>query len=246
MSNDYHDPARKGGSIQTYTGIIFFPMDPRVEDIELIDVAHALSNKARFTGHTRKFYSTCEHSLRVSNHLESQGACLMDQYIGLHHDDSDAYLPDIPTPLKYLPEFAWFREIEKKVEAVCYEKFGCVVTDYSVIKNSDVVLLLTEKRDLMPVRNGDWKHAYSQEAIPPPYYIEPFGPEDARALYLKRHHELLSKLKDNPMTAPLVNFVDPETNYTFEGSRYYRVDPNHRMNRTSEEELDSIPYSTPR
>lgn len=240
-TSDYHDPSRKGGSIQTFSGIIFFPLDPRVEEVELIDVAHALSNKARFTGHTRKLYTTCEHSLRVSMHLESQGASLMDQYIGLHHDDSDAYLPDVPTPIKYLPEFAWFREIEKKVEAVCYEKFGCVVTDYSVIKNSDIILLLTEKRDLMPKRNGDWKHAYTQVAIPEPYFIEPLTPEEAEILYLDRHYRLLSELNKHPETAATKTFVDPDTDYTFEGSRYYKVDPGLRVNRTSEEEIDSLP-----
>jgi hypothetical protein len=190
ITDNYHDPARKGGSIQTASGVIFYPLDPKIEDIELVDVVHALSHKARFTGHTRKFYSTCEHSVRVSRHLESKGASIMDQYIGLHHDDSDAYLPDVPTPLKVLPEFSWFRELEKNIEALCYKKFGCVVTDYSVIKNSDIILLLTEKRDLMPKKNGNWRHSYSQEAIPEPYFIEPWSPEEARSRYTELHFRL--------------------------------------------------------
>lgn len=253
MSNDYHDPARKGGSIQTFTGVIFFPLDPRAEEVNLEDVAHALSNKARFTGHTRKLYTTCEHSYRVSKHLESQGASLMNQYIGLHHDDSDAYLPDIPTPLKYMPEFAWFREVEKKVEAVCYEKFGCVVEDYSPIKNSDIVLLLTEKRDLMPAKNGNWKHAYTQEAIPAPYFIEPWRPEEAEARYLDRHFYLQNLLtkerlasagKRNLETARVKAAEANANEFDFRDgvSRYYKEDPSKRayVHQPSEEELDYV------
>lgn len=56
----YEDPLRKGGSIQTFTGHVFHPLNPREDDIFLVDVAHALGNKARFTGHTRRLYSTAE------------------------------------------------------------------------------------------------------------------------------------------------------------------------------------------
>lgn len=183
----YHNPERKGGSIQTFTGEIFYPLDPRMEEIHLDDIAHGLSNKARFTGHTRRFYSTAEHSVRVSKHLASVGASLMDQYVGLHHDDTDAYLPDVPTPLKVLPEFKWFRDLEDHMQKMCYERFGCVVTDYSIIKNSDIVLLLTEKRDLMPEKNGNWQHNYTQEPIPHPYHIDPLEPVWAKQVFLHHH-----------------------------------------------------------
>lgn len=198
---NYHDPSRKGGSIQTFTGTIFYPLDPRIEDIFIEDVAHGLSNKCRFTGHTRKFYSTGEHSVRVSFDLKARGRSLMEQYVGLHHDDTDAYLPDVPTPLKVLPEFKWFRDLEHFMQNLCFERFGCVVEDYSVIKNSDIVLLLTEKRDLMPKKNGDWKHSYTQEPIPPPYHIKPWTPEEAEYAYL-HHHKILSDaiLSSNPAT----------------------------------------------
>ena len=195
----YHDPSRKGGSIQTFTGVIFYPIDPRIEEIVLEDVAHGLSNKCRFTGHTRKFYSTGEHSVRVSWNLRDRGRSLMEQYVGLHHDDTDAYLPDVPTPLKVLPEFKWFRDLEHHMQEMCFQKFGCVVEDYSVVKESDIILLLTEKRDLMPTRNGDWKHSYTQEPISSPYFIEPWSPELARYNYLELHRTLSNAiLSSNP------------------------------------------------
>jgi hypothetical protein len=119
--------------------------------------------------------------------VASVGASLMDQYVGLHHDDTDAYLPDVPTPLKVLPEFKWFRDLEDHMQKMCYERFGCVVTDYSIIKNSDIVLLLTEKRDLMPEKNGNWQHNYTQEPIPHPYHIDPLEPVWAKQVFLHHH-----------------------------------------------------------
>ena len=207
MSNDYNDPARKGGSIQTYSGLIFYPLDPRIEEIEVEDVAHALSHKARFTGHTRKFYSTAEHSVRVSLHLATTGASLMEQYVGLHHDDTDAYLPDVPTPLKVLPEFRWFKELEHHMQELCFEKFGCVVEDYSVIKNSDIVLLLTEKRDLMPKKNSNWNHRYTQQPIPEPYRIEPWEPAYAKQMYLHMHHIFSNAIQNGMVDVYKKNIV---------------------------------------
>ena len=195
IEKDYNDPTRRGGSIQTFTGDIFYPLDPRLEEIHLEDVAHALSHKARFTGHTREFYSTGEHSIRVALYLESVGASFMEQFIGLHHDDSDAYLPDVPTPLKVLPEFAWFRELEKKIQGLCFEKFGCVVEDYAPIKSADVVLLLTEKRDLMPEKNSNWNHKYKEAPIQEPYKIKPWTPAVTKCIYLGMHHFLLEKIR---------------------------------------------------
>lgn len=199
-TENYNDPNRKGGSIQTHTGTIFYPLDPRIEDIELEDVAHGLSHKARFTGHTRRLYVTAEHSVRVSLHLGACGRSLMEQFVGLHHDDTDAYLPDVPTPLKILPEFKWFRDLEHHLQDMCFTKFGCRIDDYSVIKNSDIVLLLTEKRDLMPTKNGNWKHKYTQEPIPEPYFIEPWEPTVAKKIYLDLHHSLMKAIQNECST----------------------------------------------
>lgn len=194
MTTDSYTSPGRGGSIQTFSGGIFYPLDPRADEINLVDVAHALGNKARFTGHTRKLYSTAEHSVRVSWFLRSQGQSLMRQYVGLHHDDSDAYLPDVPTPLKKMPEFAWFCAIEKKVQEKCYERFNCIIDDYSVIKEVDTILLLTEKRDLMPEKNGNWNTKFTQTPIPKPYEIEPWEPHLAKLIYLAAHRELINAL----------------------------------------------------
>lgn len=194
VNDPYSDPTRKGGSIQTFTGQILYPLDPRIEEIHLVDVAHSMGNKARFTGHTKVFYSSGEHAVRVSWHVRDTGGSIMQQYVALHHDDSDYCLPDVPTPLKVLPEFAWFRELEHLHQDLCYKRFGCIVDDYSVIKRSDVVLLLTEKRDLMSKKNANWGHKYTEKPIPKPYKISPWSPRKAKTEYLRRHRELYNAI----------------------------------------------------
>lgn len=189
----YNDPSRLGGSIQTSTGGIFYPLDVREEEITLKDVAHGLSHKARFTGHTSRLYTTAEHAVRVSECVEMLGGTIMQQYVALHHDDSDAYLPDVPTPLKVLPEFEFFRKIEKDIEHACYRKFGCVIDDYTIVKKADMMLLLTEKRDLMPKVNSNWGR-FEMKPIPKPYKIIPWNPTKARKKYLERHEALALEL----------------------------------------------------
>jgi hypothetical protein len=89
------NPTRVGDWIQTYSGRQFWPLDPRVEDVHLEDIAHALSNVCRYTGHVREFYSVAEHSVHVSWSCEPE-----DALWGLLHDASEAYLADMARPVK--------------------------------------------------------------------------------------------------------------------------------------------------
>ena len=140
------------GSIKTFTGKKFYPMEPDPNLICIEDIAHSLSNKCRFSGHTKMFYSVAQHSIIVSNHSENK-------LWGLIHDASEAYLVDLPTPLKVLPEFSFFYEVERKVtEAVCL-KFGLTPKEPDDVSFADKLVLITEKRDLMDV-DTDWEEQY--------------------------------------------------------------------------------------
>lgn len=156
-------------------------------------VAIETSSKTYFAAGFGAHNCTAEHAVRVSECVARLGGSLMQQFVGLHHDDSDAYIPDVPTPLKVLPEFQFFREVEKKIEHACYERFGCIIDDYSVVKKADMILLLTEKRDLMPRVNQNWGK-FDAEPIPSPYRIRPWSPERAKQEYLHQHKMLAMKL----------------------------------------------------
>lgn len=141
----------RGPYITTFTDKKFYPSDIRPIDIDITDIAHALSNQCRFGGHTIEFYSVASHCLLVSKVLPPE---LKLQ--GLLHDASEAYLVDVPRPIKYLPDFNRYREIEAAVQKVIYKKFGCNWPDPDEIHKADNLLLATEARDLM--RNPSWCH----------------------------------------------------------------------------------------
>lgn len=95
----------KGITIQTTSGRTVHLFDPKVEEIELEDIARALSQINRFTGHTKRLYSVAEHSIYVAELLRQWGEPTYVQLQGLLHDSQEAYLGDISGPLKSTPVF---------------------------------------------------------------------------------------------------------------------------------------------
>jgi len=142
--------------IETFTGRRFQPLDPDPLYICIEDIAHALSQQCRFTGHTRVHYSVAEHSVRVAELLASWGATQDEQLWGLLHDASEAYLVDIPSPLKCMPEFAPYREAETCLMGAVCDRFGLVYVQPPKVTLADAVMLATEARDLMPHRPEHW------------------------------------------------------------------------------------------
>jgi hypothetical protein len=56
------------GKFTTYSGIEFSPGFLQIENIDIKDIAHALSRICRFNGHIKKFYSVAQHCIQVSIH----------------------------------------------------------------------------------------------------------------------------------------------------------------------------------
>jgi len=112
---------RKGLWIHTFSGNKFYAFDPRPEDINIEDIAHALSLTCRYSGHCNKFYSVAEHSIILSRIVDPKFALE-----ALLHDSPEAYLTDIPRPIKHmfkdynLP----FKELEDAIYKVIAEKYG--------------------------------------------------------------------------------------------------------------------------
>ena len=176
---------RKGNSIQTFTDKRFWPLDPRAEDVCIEDIAHALSNKCRFSGHTKEFYSVAQHSVIVSLACNPE-----DALWGLLHDASEAYLVDLPSPLKILPEFAWFKKVERKVEIAICKHFNLSIQQPESTHYADKVALVTEKRDVMPPAS-DWQMKYPHKPLDEKIIC--LQPAEAKKLFLDRYRELTSK-----------------------------------------------------
>jgi hypothetical protein len=140
------------GWVQTASGGRFYPLKPRVEDVNIKDIAAALSKNCRFTGHCSQFYSVAEHSLLVAGLLRSKTDDPEVWMWGLLHDAPEAYIADIARPLKQQPEFKFYRDMEAKItEAIC-TRFGLAHKEPSIVKGCDTMALAIEARDLMPKR----------------------------------------------------------------------------------------------
>jgi len=167
--------------IQTYSGRRFNPTNPYVDAIVIQDIAHSLSMQCRFSGHCKEFYSVAQHSVMVSY------ICNMDDaFWGLMHDASEAYLVDIPRPLKKSGKFDAYNEFEARMmQAIC-KRFGLPEKEPPSVKKADQILLATEARDLMSPLRSDWV----QPCEPLPWKIEALPPKEAKRLFMKRFFEL--------------------------------------------------------
>lgn len=171
--------------IQTYTGQRFWPLDPRPEQVEIRDIAHALSLACRFNGHCLAFYSVAEHSVRVSRVVtERHPADDRLALWGLLHDAAEAYVGDLPRPVK--AEAPWFRETEDRILRVIMESFSLPWPMPAPVREADDILLATEARDLMAPPPADWGLGVQPLAEP----IIPLPPTEAEALFLDRFQEL--------------------------------------------------------
>lgn len=178
---------RSGDWMQGYQGTAFWPMDPHIEDIDLETVAHALSLQCRFGGHVKSFYSVAEHCYRASFfHPEAYA------FEKLMHDASEAYLQDVPRPIKRGMEMEFYNTTEDKWHKVLSEKFGFTYPYPPEVKLADEVMLHWEARDLMKFgpwhKVIDWKFL---ETFPETKaVITPMPPLEAKIAWLNRFHYL--------------------------------------------------------
>lgn len=167
--------------IQTYSGRRFTPTNPNPDAIVIQDIAHALSMLCRFGGHSSKFYSVAQHCVLVSHLCNFE-----DAFWGLMHDASEAYLVDLPRPIKHSGKLDVYIEYENKVQLAICKRFGLPEKEPPSVKKADKILLATEARDLLRNLRSD----FSLKEIPLPFKIDPLGPREAKDLFMKRFFEL--------------------------------------------------------
>ena len=173
---------KKGDWIQTFTGKEFWFLEPDPESIDIIDIAHSLSMQCRNNGHAHFFYSVAEHSIWVSMLVEPE-----HQLAALLHDASEAYLADIPSPIK--PFLSNYKEIENNLQAEINKKFGCALTMHESIHKADKEILVNEMEFLLsePPRpwNDDGKYNAAKDIT-----LVCMEPNEAKLQFLRRYDEL--------------------------------------------------------
>lgn len=220
-------------AFRTVTGRYVWPLDPHVEDIDLVDIACALARMNRFCGHTMLPYSVADHALRVSHlverlargewgavphaatcHQRGDGlACgcgssaaargprgIRDLALwGLHHDDAEYLLHDLPTPIKRADAFlgAQYALAEQRLMRVICARFGLGTTEPYLVQIADAIMLRAEQRDLQGVPRLERVACGAYEAIAdalPPITARDY--QRAEQAYLNRHALLVGGYRD--------------------------------------------------
>ena len=170
---------------QTYNGKHVHPLSPSQDEIVIEDVAHSLSQQCRFLGHTHVLYTVAQHCVLVSE-MVSPGDALW----GLLHDASEAYLCDLPAPIKRDPQMEFYRIAEQRLLTCVARKFGLAPEVPQSVKRADKILLATEFRDVTAVDDLDWIIAECGCEPAESLWITPWPPAVAERRFLARFHEL--------------------------------------------------------
>lgn len=167
--------------ILTQSGKQFDLLAPEADMVVLDDIAHALANICRFAGYTQTHYSVGQHSI-LASHLVPPA----DALHALLHDAAEAYVGDMVSPLKDL--LPGFKEIEARIWMAIAARFGIAQEMPASIKEADLVLMATERRDLLPP-GPPWP---SLEGIQPlPNRIVPWPAAFARLAFKRRFKQLV-------------------------------------------------------
>jgi 5'-deoxynucleotidase YfbR-like HD superfamily hydrolase len=175
--------ADPGGWMQTRAGLAYFHENPTLASIRIADIAHALSMICRFGGHTSRFYSVAEHSVLVSQVVPTEHA-----FVALMHDATEAYVCDVPRPLKRMLGKVYSDLEDKAWDAICI-KFGM---DYELppcVKDADNAVLLAEKAALLLEPPLPW--SWAEGLVAADVKIRALRPNQAKDMFLRRFTELM-------------------------------------------------------
>lgn len=172
---------RPGCWILTRSGRHLDFQNPDPEEIGIGDIALGISREGRFANQCREFYSVAQHSVLASLNVPLEYALE-----ALLHDATEAFIKDLPSPLKgMLPEYS---RIERILDRAIRRKFGLPEETSGPVHRADLILLATEKRDLMPPDPRPW--ACLEGIAPLPEPIVPWSEGVALERFLERFAKL--------------------------------------------------------
>jgi hypothetical protein len=180
-------PPVAGPYLQTVSGRWVNPFDPDPAQLDAGDIARALANQCRFGGHCHVFYSVAQHCVIVSRVVEDRGGDVEDVFAALMHDASEAYLGDMPHPLKHRSALgAAFRDAEHALEAAIRDRFR-IKADVPEVKRVDRALLATERRAFSAEA---WHWPELENVEPLDLELVAWSPDKAAEEFARRYAEL--------------------------------------------------------
>lgn len=177
------------GWFATYSGHLIRPIELEPKDVRIGDIAHALSLQCRFAGHCREFYSVAQHSVLVSRAAGEYALW------GLLHDAAEAYLVDIPRPVKHC--LTGYKELEARIMEAIAVALGLRGDCPGVVRFLDKRMLAAELRDLFSPAE-----AWPDLGVEPwPETVEPWRADEAEREFLARFNAVILKKEASNGTA---------------------------------------------
>ena len=187
------------GGCMTASGIMFYPLAPRVEDVRIEDIAHHLAAVNRYGGATVYPFSVAQHSVIVSRMMGEENRQSTSPFTatralyGLMHDGSEFLLGDVCRPLKRQQAFVAYREAEARLQAVIYEAVGLDPNgEPEDLKTVDRRVLRSEQAALMPPAAPNEER--NDVPVYPQIVFQRWTFEEARSEFLNWFHWLQRQL----------------------------------------------------
>lgn len=178
-------------ALKTKTGLLLDYMNIAKNSISIYDIAHSLSLICRFNGHCKYFFSVAQHCLFTSWYANKLGYDYRIQMCALLHDAQEAYVCDLPTPLKkLLPEYA---KIERRVQSAiteCFDVSEVYKGSHKLIKSIDVEVGNIERKYLLEEHNIFYNNDYDMRI-----YLQEQSPVDIREKYINTFFLLKEELR---------------------------------------------------
>lgn len=186
-------------TLETVSGKKINVTNPDPNTIDITDIAWALSRMPRFSGHSIPYipYSVAQHCIQVMKELAPYGYKI--QLHGLLHDAAEAYINDLPSPVKHIPEIhAVISKLEDMLMLTIYEAIGIeppTEEEHKIVKVADKHQQAVEAYNFMYSRGSDWNlpevsFKKLQEFEQPKTSVEAYD------LFLSYFEMLLEKVKE--------------------------------------------------
>ena len=114
--------AKSKNDILTYTGVYMDPFEIEPSDVNIEDIAHALSMMTRANGHMVHFFSIAQHCINCTIEAKKRGCTERVQLVCLLHDAAESYIADVPRPVKH--RLTGYAELEARAMAAVFSAFG--------------------------------------------------------------------------------------------------------------------------
>jgi hypothetical protein len=137
--------------IRTNSGLCINVFNTTFEMICIEDIAHALAGLPRWGGHLNRHYSVAQHCVLCARMAKSK----VDKQAALLHDATEAFILDMPTPIK--AKLTQYKRVENKLMNVIFKKYSIPYPYSTKIKKIDTKMLHIEWDNLVDSDNKKFK-----------------------------------------------------------------------------------------